>query len=48
MSDFEKRVTRARRQSMRKWARALHFLGDIGWFITGTMGLWLFVSVVLA
>ena len=48
MSEFAKRVTRARRRSLHKWARALRFGGYVGGMVTGAAGLWLFAAVVLA
>lgn len=48
MSNFENRVTRARRQSMRRWARAFRYAGDLGMMLTGAAGLWFFAAVVLS
>lgn len=48
MSDFEKRVTKARRQSMRKWARGLRYCADVGVIFTGAGCLWFFAAVVLS
>ena len=48
MSDFAKRVHKARRRSLHKWARALRFGGYVGGMVTGAAGLWLFAAVVLA
>lgn len=48
MSNFEKRVRQARRQSMRKWARGLRYCADVGVIFTGAMGLWMVACVVLS
>lgn len=45
---FEKRVTMARRRSMRRWSRGLRYAGEIGAAITGAVGLWFFAAVMLA
>ena len=48
MSDFAKRTARARRKSMRHWARGLRFGGYVGGMIAGAAGLWMFAAVVLS
>lgn len=48
MSDFERRVTRARRQSMRKWARGLRYCAYVVIIFTGAIGLWMVACVVLS
>jgi len=48
MSDFEKRVRKARRQSMRKWSRGLRYCADVGVIFTGAGCLWFFACLVLA
>ena len=48
MSNFEKRVRQARRQSMRKWARGLRYCADVGVIFTGAGCLWFFAAVVLS
>ena len=48
MSNFEKRVARARRRDMRKWARAFKYCRDFGSAVLGACAVWLFAAVALS
>ena len=48
MSNFEKRVKRARRRDMRKWCRAFKYCRDFGSAVLGACAVWLFAAVALS